>query len=93
MTDSKKTAKLSTIIKSVSGSSFHIEIKKSSRGAGAVICGVMSIGEYNENTVELLSHSGRMIVSGEFLYVSLLQERVVEIFGKITEVKLSYGKA
>ena len=93
MTVNKKMLKLSTVLSSLSASSFHIEIKKSSRGAVAVISGVMSVGEYTDSSVELLSHSGRLNLSGETLGISVLEGRVVEIYGKITEVKLNYGKS
>jgi hypothetical protein len=93
MTANKKMLKLSTILTSVARSSFHIEMRKSSRGAVAVISGVMSIGEYTDSVIELLSHSGRIAIIGESLGVSVLEGRIVEVYGIITEVKLGYGKA
>ena len=93
MTGSKKTLKFSTVLASISPSSFQIEMKKSSRGAVAVISGVMSVSEYTETCVELLSHSGRMSLLGESLGISVLEGRVIEIYGRIMEVKFTYGKA
>lgn len=93
MTRGRKRPTLSGILASVSHSTFHIEMKKSSRGAVAVISGVMSIGEYTEHNVELLSHSGRIHLCGDSLTISVLEGRVVEVYGIITEVKLGYGKA
>ena len=93
MTGNKKVLKLSTLLASISPSSFHIEMRKSSRGAIAVISGVMAVGEYTENCIELLSHSGRINLSGEALSISVLEGRVIEIYGRITEVKLNYGKS
>ena len=87
-----KKLRLSSILSSISSSAFHIEIRKSSRGAIAVVSGVMSIGEYTDTTVELLSHSGRMNLIGESLGVSVLEGRVVEVYGKITEVRFTYGR-
>ena len=52
----------------------------------------MCVSEYTENTVELLAHSGRVLFCGESLGISVLEGRVVEIYGKITEVRLGYGK-
>jgi hypothetical protein len=92
MTGNKKTPKLSVLLASISSSSFHIEMKKSSRGAVAVISGVMSVSEYTESSVELLSHSGRVRIFGEALGISVLEGRVIEVYGRITEVKLGYGK-
>ena len=93
MTGNKKLIRLSTILTSVSRSAFHIEIKKSSRGAVAVVSGVMSVGEYTENSIELLSHSGRITIVGDALGISVLEGRAVEVYGIITEVKMGYGKA
>lgn len=92
MTGNKKSPKLSVLLASISSSSFHIEMKKSSRGAVAVISGVMSVSEYTESSVELLSHSGRVRIFGEALGISVLEGRVIEVYGRITEVKLGYGK-
>lgn len=92
MTGKKKTVGLNSLLTSFSPSSFHIEIKKSSRGAVAVICGVMSVSEYNDSLVELLSHSGRMTLKGESLGISVLEGRVLEVYGRIMEVSFSYGK-
>jgi hypothetical protein len=93
MTGKRKMLRLSTILSSISSSAFHIAIKKSSRGAVAVVSGVMSIGEYTESEVELLSHSGRMSLVGDSLGISVLEGRVVEVYGRITEVRLSYGRS
>ena len=92
MTGKSKASGLSTLLSTISPSSFHIEMKKSSRGAVAVISGVMSVSEYTESSVELLSHSGRVRIFGEALGISVLEGRVIEVYGRITEVKLGYGK-
>ena len=93
MTGNKKRLGFSSILSSISPSSFHIEMKKSSCGAVAVITGVMSISEYTDESIELVAHSGRLWLLGESLGISVLEGRVVEIYGKITEVRLGYGKA
>ena len=92
MTGKNKRQGISAILSSVSSSSFQVQMKKSSRGAVAVVSGVMSVSEYTENSIELLSHSGRMSLIGEYLGISVLEGRVVEIYGKIMEVRFSYGK-
>ena len=92
MTGNKKRLGLSSILSTITPSSFHIEMKKSSRGAVAIISSVMSISEYTDSSIELISHSGRLLIIGESLGVSVLEGRVVEVYGRITEVKLGYGK-
>ena len=93
MPGKSKKLRLSSILSSISSSAFRIEIRKSSRGAIAVVSGVMSIGEYTESNVELVSHSGRIAFLGESLGISVLEGRVVEIYGRITEVRLGYGRS
>ena len=82
MTGKRKALNLPGIISSLSQGSLNIEIRKSSRGSVAVIMGVMSIGEYTESNIELLSHSGRVGIMGESLSISVLEGRTVEIYGK-----------
>ena len=93
MTGNKKLIKLSTVLASITPSSFHIEMKKSSRGAVVVVSGVMSVGEYTKNCIEVLSHSGRVIFTGDSIGLSVLEGRVIEIYGKITELRFGYGKS
>ena len=92
MTGKRKRLSLSAVLSSISPSSFHVEIKKSSRGAVAVVSGVMSVSEYTDTAIELLSHSGRINILGNCLGITVLEGRVVEIFGRIEEVKFSYGR-
>lgn len=93
MTGNKKRLRLSAILSTVSASSFEIEMRKSSRGAVAVISGVMSVSEYTDSSIELLSHSGRVFICGESLGISVLEGRILEVYGRITEVRFGYGKA
>ena len=92
MTGNRKSLKLSTVLSSLRLSSLGMEIKKSSRGSVAVVSGVVKISAYTAETVELLSHSGRVCFVGEELSISVMEGRVVEIYGRITEVRFSYGK-
>jgi hypothetical protein len=68
-------------------------MKKSSRAAVLVVSGILSIGEYTDSSLELVSHSGRITLLGESLGLSVLEGRVVEIYGRITEVRLGYGRS
>lgn len=93
MIGNKKSLGISEILSSVLPSPFYIEMKKTLRGAVAVISGVMSISEYTEGIIELTAHSGRIWILGESLGISVLEGRVIEVYGRITEVKFGYGKA
>ena len=93
MPGNNKRLKLSAILSTIAPSSFHIEMKKSQRGAVAVVSGVMSVSEYTDTSIELISHSGRVFFFGESLGISVLEGRVIEVYGRITEVRFGYGKA
>ncbi len=93
MTGNGKRLKFEAIMETLRTSPFHLEMKKSKRGAVLVVSGIMNISEYSESMIGLVSHSGRVYVSGEYLTISVLEDRVVEIYGKIEEVSFSYGKA
>ncbi len=88
-----KRIKFDSLIQSIRQSSLHFEMKKSHRGAVAVIGNVMSIGEYSDSEITVVSHIGRVVLSGESLTVTVLEEHTVEIYGRIEEVRFSYGKA
>ena len=93
MTGKQRERGIEAIASSLGHSSLGIELKKSAKGAVGVISGIVSIRSYDKTRVELLSHSGRVTVEGERLEISVLENRTLEIYGRITEVKLSYGKA
>ncbi len=92
MTGKRKNIRLEAVLASVRSSPLKIDMQKSSRGAVTVISGIMSISEMSENEIELVSHSGRVVLLGDSLGVTVLENRSVEIYGRITEVRLTYGK-
>ena len=93
MTGNKKPMGMGRVFASAGISSLSFELKKNAKGAKAIIGGVVSISAYTGEHLELLSHSGRVILEGERLSVSLLENRTLEIYGRIKEVRFSYGKA
>ena len=70
-----------------------LEMKKNSRGAVAVVSSVVSVTEFSPEGIELLSHGGRVRISGERLSISALENHSLEIYGRIEEVRLSYGRS
>ena len=93
MPGKRRTVGIDSIISSFGNSGLSVELRKSTKGAVVVISGIVSISDCSEKRVELLSHSGRITLEGDWIEVSVLENRTVEIYGRITEVRLSYGKA
>ena len=93
MTDAVGKIGIATLLESLGSKSVNIEMKKNSRGAIAVISGVVSVSEFTDEIVEILTQGGRIFVTGENLGLSALENHALEIYGRITEVKLAYGRS
>ena len=92
MTGKKRDKEFITAPASLGMSSVSFELKKNAREAVAIIGGIVSINGYNREELELLSHSGRIRISGERLTLSVLEGRTLEVRGRVKEVTFSYGK-
>ena len=92
MTDYKSKLSLKSIISDISISPLSLEIKKGKRSACLVCSAVVSIVDYSEESLIIATHKGRVNIIGEGLVLSVLENRTVEVFGRIEEVRMSYGK-
>ncbi len=90
MANKKKKIPLGAIIGL--GNLVDIELKKNSRGAVLLLSGVVSIAEYSAERVEVLTHSGRINLLGEGLTLSAMEDRSVEVYGRIDSLELGYGR-
>ena len=73
-------------------SPFHIEMNRTKRGISMMASGVVGINDFGEDRAVLMTHGGRIIISGGRLSVVIYEHNTVEISGKIAEVKFTYGK-
>ena len=73
-------------------SPFSLEMRKGRKGGILSVSDVVSVSDFSEERIELLSRGGRMCVTGERLVLSLFEDRAVEIYGKITGIEIQYGK-
>ncbi len=73
-------------------SGFFIDGKRSGGGLTVAFGKIISISEYSEERVELLSHGGRVILCGRRLKLSVYESGAVEISGRIEEISFTYGK-
>lgn len=92
MQEKKKKADHASILAAIKSSPFRLEMRKGARGAVMLVSGVIGISDYTEECVVILSHGGRLTVRGEGLSLGSLEGRALEIFGKIEEVSVGYGK-
>ena len=73
-------------------SSFHLEASRSSRGMSLMLSGIIGISDFSEERIELLSHGGRVIISGKRLFINVYENNNLEILGKAEEIIFRYGK-
>ena len=92
MTKEKKRISLKTVIASLGKGSFSVELRKSAVGSVMLVSGVLGIGELSDERITLLSHGGRLYITGDRLSLSALENRTLEVFGRITGLELSYAK-
>lgn len=73
-------------------SSFHLEAKRSTRGMSILLSGIIGISDFSEEKIELLSHGGRVIISGKKLFINVYENNNLEILGRAEEITFRYGK-
>jgi hypothetical protein len=88
----KKTGEKESLPKRRELSGFFIDGKRSGGGLTVAFGRIISIKEYSNERVELLSHGGRVILSGRRLSLSVYEGGTVEISGRIEEIAFTYGK-
>ena len=70
-----------------------IEMKKTRSYAALAVSGVVSIEELGAERITLATHHGRLVIAGERLLLSVLEDRCAEVLGRIKGVEFSYGRA
>lgn len=93
MTDKARKMSIESLLSTVGSKSVSVEMRKNARGAVAVIFGVVSVSEFSDGGIEILTRGGRILISGERLGISALENHSLEIYGRITEVRMTYGRS
>ncbi|MBO5206849.1 MAG: YabP/YqfC family sporulation protein [Clostridia bacterium] len=73
-------------------SGFFIDGKRCGGGMSVAFGRIISIKEYSKERIELLSHGGRVILTGRRLSLSVYEGGTVEVLGRIEEISFTYGK-
>lgn len=56
------------------------------------ISGIVNVREYSSEKITLVTHGGRVSVSGERLSMSGFTNQAVELYGKVKNIEFGYGK-
>lgn len=92
MTEVKAQKGIREILSGAVTEGLTLEIKKTKVGAALVVTDVLSVEEFCPERISLATHKGRILIHGTHLSISVYQKRCIEIFGKITNLELGYGK-
>lgn len=71
---------------------FFLSAERRERGMRISIGAIVSIADFSPEEILLVSHGGRIKVSGEGLMLSVFEGRCVEIIGYVKEIDFLYGK-
>ena len=74
-------------------SPFHMEVERSSAGMQILVSGIIGVKDFSTESLELLSHSGRVFIYGSRLSMLVYENGTVEIKGRVDSVRFGYGKA
>ena len=89
MTDKRN---IGDIMTSAIMSRFHLEAERTPSGVEILASGVIGVKEFSRESVELLTHSGRVFIYGKRLSILVFENGTVEVKGRIEDVRFGYGK-
>jgi hypothetical protein len=73
-------------------SSFTLEANRARCGMGVFIGGIVGISDFSSESIFLKSHGCKVTVEGKRLSIKIYENNCVEIFGKVENIKFTYGK-
>ena len=73
-------------------SDFNIEITRVPSGVSVAVSGAVGIFELSDSVIGVLTHKARVGIVGSGLSLSVYEGRVVEIYGRVEDIQLKYGK-
>ena len=73
-------------------SPFHMEVERLSSGMQILVSGIIGVKDFSTESLELLSHSGRVFIYGSRLSMMVYENGTVEIRGRVDSVRFGYGK-
>ena len=89
MTDkSKKIPPMPTAL-----SGFQIEASRTYGGIKVTVGGVVGIKDFSDEQITLGAHSGKIIINGKMLRLTVYEGGTVDIVGRVEGIGLEYGKA
>ena len=73
-------------------SSLRIEGERCYRGMRFRFSGIIGVKEFSDESIEIMNHGGRILLTGKRLAITILENSQVEISGRVEEIGFVYGK-
>ena len=71
---------------------FHLEAERTGTGIEILVSGIIGVKDFCDESVELLSHSGRVFIYGRRLSILVFENGTVQVSGRVESVRFGYGK-
>ena len=92
MTEKRKSKLSKERMPMAAFSSFHMEADRTGNGMSLILCGIIGISDFSDSFIHLLSHGGRITVTGRGLFIRVFENGAVEIVGRVEGISFKYGK-
>lgn len=73
-------------------SSFHLEADKYGKNTHIIVSGIVGIKDFSDTYVLLTSHGGKIQFEGKKLVINVLENKNIQVSGKIEVINFNYGK-
>ena len=71
---------------------FHLDAERSPFGMTITVSGVIGVRDFSRESIEILTHTGKIFISGRRLSLSVYENGAIEIKGRVEDVRFGYGK-
>ena len=72
---------------------FYLSCERVAGGVSMIVGGIISVADFTEERAEMLSHTGRITVTGRGLSMTVFENKSIELCGRIEGIGFAYGKA
>jgi len=71
---------------------FYLSCEKVLGGVSVIVGGIMNVSDFSSQSVMLSGHSGRILITGRRLAMTVFENRSIEITGIVEDIRFIYGK-
>ena len=88
----EKSSKIKELVAPAVINRFHLDAERSPFGMTITVSGVIGVRDFSRESIEILTHTGKIFISGRRLSLSVYENGAIEIKGRVEDVRFGYGK-